>query len=111
MMVPWKAAVIQPYCWVVMCRLVITVGAATARVARDRKLTSAPSMIRPMVSQRSPTKRRIFPPVLPVRRAYSFDSIYRFGCPVDGQYGNGNANFQTRKDKSAIKTNKGACHG
>ena len=27
-MPPWKAEVIQPYCWVVMCRLAITVGAA-----------------------------------------------------------------------------------
>src|SRR6185503_13469808 len=40
-----------------------TVGAATAKVARDSKLTIAPSMIRPMVSQRMPRKRRIIPPL------------------------------------------------
>ena len=54
MMQNWKALVIQPYSWVVMDRSCITVGAATDSVARDRKFTIAPIMIRAMVIQRIP---------------------------------------------------------
>jgi hypothetical protein len=54
MMQNWKALVIRPYCAVVMARSSITVGAATESVARDRKFTIAPIMIRAMVIQRIP---------------------------------------------------------
>ena len=38
---------------------------STAKVARDRKFTIAPSMIRAMVSQRMPMKRRMQSPRCP----------------------------------------------
>ena len=42
-----------------------TVEATTAKVARERKFTIAPSMIRAMVSQRMPMKRRMHSPRCP----------------------------------------------
>src|SRR5512135_2271095 len=54
MMVTWNAARIHEYCCVVMSRSFSTVGAATASVLRVRKLRVEPSMIRPIISHRSP---------------------------------------------------------
>jgi hypothetical protein len=57
-------------------------------------------MIRPMVSQRSPKKRRI--PFSRFARLGGLVLVFqssRFMRPVDGRQRNGNANFQARKDK------------
>src|SRR5215831_5866275 len=99
MMKAWKAPVMKPYCWVLICRFSITVGAATAKVARDRKLTIAPSMIRAIVSQRMPKNRRMIPPVVRPERRHVLIYWPSPRLQVDGRPGNGNANFYARKDK------------
>ena len=63
MMPPWKAEVIQPYCWVVMCRLADDGGRGDGQGLARQEIHQRPQHDQADGEPAKPMKRRMRPPV------------------------------------------------